>query len=53
MAFASRSLTETESRYAQIVKEMLAVAFALDKFEQYAYGESDHKPLEAITKKPL
>ena len=58
VAFASRTLTDTESRYAQIEKELLAVVFALDKFEQYAYGrpvtiESDHKPLEAIAKKPL
>lgn len=58
VAFASRALTETESRYAQIEKELLAVVYALDKFEQYAYGrpvtiESDHKPLEAIAKKPL
>ena len=39
-------------------KFSLHVVFALDKFEQYAYGrpvpiESDHKPLEAIVKKPL
>ena len=58
VAFASRALTDTESRYAQIEKELLAVVFTLDKFEQYAYGrpvpiESDHKPLEAIVKKPL
>ena len=58
VAFASRALTDTETRYAQIEKELLAVVFALDKFEQYAYGrpvtiESNHKPLEAITKKPL
>ena len=50
--------TDTESRYAQIEKELLAVVFALDMFQQYAYGrpvtiESDHKPLEAIAKKPL
>ena len=58
VAFASRALTDRESRYAQIKKELLAVVFALDKFEQYAYGrpvtvESDHKPLEAIANKPL
>jgi len=38
VAFTSRALTETESRYAQIDKELLAVVFALDKFEQYTYG---------------
>jgi len=58
VAFASCALTATETRYAQIEKELLAVVFALDKFEQYAYGrpvtiESDHKPLEAIAKKTL
>ena len=58
IAFASRALTETETRYAQIEKEMLAVVFALQKFDQYAYGrsvtvQSDHKPLSAIIKKPL
>ena len=34
VAFASRALTDTESRYSQIEKELLAVVFALDKFEQ-------------------
>ena len=53
VAFASRALTDTETRYAQIEKEMLSVVFALHKFDQYAYGrrvtiENDHKPLEAI-----
>ena len=50
MAFASLALKDTESRYAQIEKELLAVVFGLDKFEQYAYGrpvtiENDQKPL--------
>ena len=58
VAYASRSLTEAESRYAQIEKELLAVQFSLERFNQYTYGkkvaiESDHKPLEAIVKKPL
>ena len=58
VAFASRSLTDPETRYAQIEKEMLAVVYALQKFDQYVYGhpvnvESDHKPLESIAKKPL
>ena len=58
VAFANRAMTETVSRYAEIEKELLSVVFSLDKFEQYAYGrpvtvESDHKPLEAIAKKPL
>lgn len=58
IAYTSRSMTETETRYSQIEKETLAIVFALDKFHQYAFGrhvniESDHKPLEAIMNKPL
>lgn len=58
IAFASRSMTETETRYANIEKELLAILFGLERFHQYTYGkhvivESDHKPLEAIVKKPL
>ena len=50
MDYASRSLTDTETRYAQIEKEMLAIVFALERFNQDTFGrhvyiESDHKPL--------
>jgi hypothetical protein len=38
IAYTSHSLTETETRYSQIEKEMLAIVFALDKFHQYAFG---------------
>ena len=40
-------------------KELLAIVFACERFDQYVYGrekvsvQSDHKPLEAIFKKPL
>jgi len=56
--FASKLLSEAESRYSNIEREMLAVLFGLEKFHYYAYGrpvvvESDHKPLEAIFKKHL
>ena len=58
LCYASRALTSTEQRYAQIEKEALAIVFALERFHQYTYGqkvivESDHKPLEVIIKKPL
>ena len=51
-------MTCAETRYAQIEKELLAVVFSLEKFHQYIYGthvniESDHKPLEIITRKQL
>ena len=50
VAYASRSLTETESRYAQIEKEALAATWACEKFASYIQGitialETDHKPL--------
>ncbi|KAL7832506.1 hypothetical protein SRHO_G00295240 [Serrasalmus rhombeus] len=52
VAFASRVLTDTETRYAQIEKELLAVVFACTKFRDYIYGkptivETDHQPLPA------
>ena len=58
VACASRAMTDTETRHAQIEKEMLAIVFSLEKFHQYTFGrhtnvESDHKPLEAILDKPL
>ncbi|GFO35065.1 retrovirus-related pol polyprotein from transposon 297 [Plakobranchus ocellatus] len=58
IAYASRSLSEAESRYAQNEKELLAVVFGLERFENLTYGQhvtalSDHKPLEAIRNKPI
>ena len=59
IAYASRALTPTETRYAQIEKELLAIVFACDRFDAYVYGrdlvnvETDHKPLEPIFMKPL
>ena len=50
VAYASRSLSDTETRYAQIEKEALAVTWACDKFSTYLLGkkfatETDDKPL--------
>ncbi|KAL0194540.1 hypothetical protein M9458_008112, partial [Cirrhinus mrigala] len=58
VAYASKSLNSTEQNYAQIEKELYAVLFGCKRFHEYMYGrkvtvESDHKPLEAILKKPL
>ena len=48
LAYA-RALTDPETRYATIEKEMLAIVFALDKWYQFVYGRHvvikiDHKP---------
>ena len=50
VAYASRSMSETERRYAQIEKEALATTWACEKFSMYVLGkrfliETDHKPL--------
>lgn len=48
--YISRSMTETEQRYAQIEKEALALTWTCDRLNQYLLGskfilETDHKPL--------
>jgi len=50
VCYASRSLTDAETRYAVIEKEALAATWACEKFSDYILGmrftlESDHKPL--------
>ena len=50
VAYASRAMSETETRYAQIEKEALAITWACEKFATYILGkhisiETDHKPL--------
>ncbi|KAG1686327.1 Retrovirus-related Pol polyprotein from transposon 17.6 [Nymphon striatum] len=56
--YASRALTECETRYAQIEKELLSVLFSMKKFYPYVAGRkvtvyNDHKPLEAIITKDV
>lgn len=58
IAYASKTLTQTEKMYAQIEKELLAILFSCKRFHQYTYGRdvivhSDHKPLASIMLKPL
>ena len=58
IASASKSLTDTETRYANIERELLAIIFSCQWFNTYVLGrpftvESDHKPLEMIHQKSL
>ena len=53
IAFASKSFSDCETRYASIELEMLAVFFGCERFNTCVYGtqftvESDHKPLEML-----
>src|SRR5436190_4305689 len=53
IAFASRTLTKSESRYSQIEKEATAIYWGLRKFFSYCYGRifvlvTHHKPLVSI-----
>ena len=54
--YMSRALTETEQRYSNIERELLAIVFALRRLNHYTFGrtitvQSDHKPLQSIWKK--
>ena len=56
IAYASRALTDAETRYASIEKERLAIIFALKKWYQFTYGRpilvySDHKTLDIAPKR--
>ena len=58
IAFASKSLTGTETQYANIERELLAIVYGCEKFHTYLHSrtflvETDHKPLEMISMKNL
>lgn len=58
IAYASRTLSKSEQKWAQIEKELLAIVFACQRFHYYLYGRdftvhSDHKPLEALMKRDI
>ena len=55
---AGAPLNDTEQRYANIEREMLAYVFGAERFHTYVFGkpftiETDHKPLECIINKAL
>ena len=51
--FASRTLTDPETRYSQTEREALAVVFGCERFHLYLYGQhfsilTDHQPLTVL-----
>lgn len=58
VAYASKALTETEQRYSNLERELLAVVYGVERFSMYLLGRpfkviTDHRPLEAICTKNL
>ena len=58
VCYASRALTETESRYSNIERELLSAMWSLEHFNHYIEGnhvvlQTDHKPLVSIWMKPI
>lgn len=57
VAYASRSLSNVERRYAQIEREALAAVWACERFHIYVHGSkftivTDHKPLLSMYGNP-
>ena len=57
IAYASPALTPAETRYARI-EETLSIVLSLNEFHQYVFARTttifnDHKPIEALMKKPM
>ena len=53
VAYASKAMTPTEQRYAQVEKEALAITWGCERFLQYLLGlpfeiKTDHKPLVSL-----
>ncbi|GBN72159.1 Retrovirus-related Pol polyprotein from transposon 17.6, partial [Araneus ventricosus] len=58
VAYTSATLSEAQTRYSQIEKELLAIVHACEHFHYYVFGqhveiETDHKPLLGIIHKPF
>ena len=58
VCYASRSLTNAETRYSNIERELLAAMWSLEHFNHYIEGshvvlQTDHKPLVSIWNKSI
>ena len=58
VAFGSKTLTDCQSRYSNIEREMLALVFGIQRYHTYLYARpfviiTDHQPLVNITAKPI
>ena len=58
LAYGSKTVTDTESCYANIECELLGVVASMEKFHTFCYSRStivlsNHKPLTSIVKKDL
>ena len=58
VAYASKSLSEAEQKYANIKRELLGVVFSLETFKHFTSGRqtniiTDHKPLTSLFSKCL
>ena len=56
--YVSRTLTETEQRYLNIERKLLAIVLALERLNHYTFGrtitvQSDHQPLQSVWKKSI
>ena len=58
VAYGSKTLTDAESQYANIERELLGVVARVEKFHTFCSGRStiilsNHKPLTSIVRKDL
>ena len=56
--YVSRALTETEQRYSNIERELLAMVSALERLNHYTFGRTitvqrHHQPLQSIWKRSI
>ena len=58
ISFMSKALTDMQSRYSNIEREILGMVTGVEHFHQYLFGRqftlyTDHNPIENLVLKPL